>query len=615
MKILKIASIILVIATAWAFFEWLFFVTKPSFMSLFTLFDKLNVLSSSTLLVFIILLAFTSPFLALAALLRRFSLDPRFIPFVVFLPSALILTAALLVMIDNFSSTLFGYGIRNATGWVIYLYRAGTLALLFFSGWLILGYWNGKFSSVQLRAMTWIATLVLVSSLPLMLLTSVRLTDDDLELSAELEELPNILILSADGIAAEHMSLYGYERNTTPFLDSVRDEFLIAENHFSNASDTGGSVISLFTGKLPTTTKVIYPPDVLRGRDSYQHLPGLLKRIGYYNADISMRHYADPYDLNLRGGFDEANFRKLRSSGGTLIAAIRNIPALNPASMLIDRMSERAAERFKHIWTGKRMMDPLAEVNRPAKRWITDPMRQDEINRFVSDSARPFFLHVHTMGTHGERFRPSRRVFSTEADYETAWSVDGYDDAIADFDRLVEQTYELLKEQGLLESTLLVITSDHGFVHSALDRVPMMLRFPGAARTGTIRGNTQRLDLAPTILAALGIKPMEWMEGESLLKPGAGDSPAVAIFASGSRGDKVTDGKTWSVAMPAPPWYSLGRLHLIHCAQGFVLRLDSMEVRGKAIDGSTAACEKTLSLKEAKQIMLEHLAAQGYEWD
>jgi arylsulfatase A-like enzyme len=410
------------------------------------------------------------------------------------------------------------------------------------------------------------------------------------------------------------MSLYGYERQTTPFMDAAQDEFLVAENHFTNASDTGGSVISLLTGKLPTTTKVVYPPDALRGSDSFQHLPGMLQRLGYYNADISMRHYADPYDLNLRNGFAEANFRKLSESGGYLVAKLRNYPRLNPASLLVDRITERARERIRHIWRNRPMQDPLAEVNRPDRRWVHDSDRLAEIRRLVAEAPRPFFLHIHTMGTHGEVFKPTQRVWSREEDYEKRWDVNGYDDAILDFDRLLEETYGLLNDKGLLDSTILVVSSDHGFVHNAVQRLPLLIRLPGAVKSGRLGGNTQRLDIAPTLLDALGIEPRDWMEGTSLLEP-AFDGRSRDIFGSGSAGNRAPVGNFWSVVSPQPPWYTLGRLFYVYCDQGFTLWLDRMALTEEVIEGSTMVCEDRLTGDEAKAIMLAHLREKGYHWD
>lgn len=614
-RLAQSTSVILVVGTAWVFFEWLFFVTKPSFMSLYSVWEKIGVLSASALIMSVALFLVSLPFFVLAWILSRTTQRLLNVSLAAFFPASLLLAFAMLVVIDNFTLTLFGWGVRNTSEFTVYLYRLLTIVLVVLASWLLYGFLNGRYSAGLLKSLTVATGLVFAGSIPMFLSTTSIPVEKVAFVAGSDPLLPNILIFSGDGISANHMSVYGYERPTTPFLESARDEFLIAENHFTNDSDTGGSVISLLSGKLPTTTRVIYPPDVLRGNDSYEHLPGLLKKLGYYNADISMRHYADPYDLNMRGGFAEANFRKLKVTGGTLVSTIREIPALNPASLLIDRISERISERFDHIWKNRKMEDPMAAVNAPDLRWISDPDRMEEIRRFIDTARQPFFLNVHMMGTHGERFRPTRRIYSTEEDYATLWSVDGYDDAIIDFDRWVGEIYNFLKQRNILESTILIVSSDHGVVHSALDRLPMMLRLPGQEQTGVISGNSQRLDIAPTLLHAIGIKPPDWMEGHSMLDSEYRQVGSPFIFASGSSSAKSAEGAFWSVSLPVAPWFTLGQQFLIHCNQGFILKLASMEVSGKMIDGSTMDCEDTMSTEEARRILLSHLAKKGYSWE
>ena len=607
-------AIVLIVAAGWVAFEWLFFVTKISFMSLFSPMEKVNTLTSTTLVVAIGLLLASLPFFILGLLADKLLKKPLLTTVLMLFPVTLLLSQILLVMIDNFSLTVFGWGIRSASGIYIWCYRMLTIALLGLAfRWMFRGL-TAKFSPGSVRVLIVFAGLLSVISIPLMLMVGVGSEHSDYEFQASMGDRPNIIILSGDGVAADHMSLYGYHRKTTPFMDSARNEFLIAENHFSNAKDTGGSVISLLTGKLPTTTKVVYPPDTLRGQDSLEHLPAILRKLAYYNADVSLRHYADPYDLNLRNGFAEANFRQLENSGGTVVTFIRNYPLLVHASMLLDRISERISERFGHVWKGKPMSDPVAEVNRPDRRWIRDPARMNELRRLVQDAPRPFFVHVHMMGTHGERFRPTQRFFSTEDDYENVWSVDGYDDAILDFDRNVQETYQLLNDAGILDSTILVVSSDHGFAHSALDRLPMLMRLPGKARTGTIPGNTQRLDIAPTLLHSLGLPKPEWMEGGSMLRPDFSGFDQRPIFASGSREEKSADGNFWSVSRIEPPWYSLGSFHLVYCDQGFQLDIDTLELKEQAISGSSVVCKRKLDLDEARRLMYRHLEERGYSW-
>jgi hypothetical protein len=62
LKPARIAGVVMAVGTGWVFFEWLFFVTKPSFMSLYSLWEKFGVLSSTALIVSLSLLLATLPF-------------------------------------------------------------------------------------------------------------------------------------------------------------------------------------------------------------------------------------------------------------------------------------------------------------------------------------------------------------------------------------------------------------------------------------------------------------------------------------------------------------------------------------------------------------------------
>ena len=103
----------------------------------------------------------------------------------------------------------------------------------------------------------------------------------------------------------------GYHRNTTPFINSLQEEALVFENFFTNSEKTTGSIASLLSGRLPTTTRVLIRPDMFQGVDSFMHLPGVLQHLGYRTADISIRYYADAYDLNMKRAFDYANGRRI----------------------------------------------------------------------------------------------------------------------------------------------------------------------------------------------------------------------------------------------------------------------------------------------------------------
>ncbi len=162
-----------------------------------------------------------------------------------------------------------------------------------------------------------------------------------------LTEKPNIILLGIDGVNAANMSVYGYEKETTPNITRLAKNALIIENAFSNAGRTGGSLTSLLTGKDPITTKVIYPPDILMGQDAYQLIPGILKQAGYHTVQITDPFFGDAYSRNLKNGFDIANFR----SENTKLVLDQFTQQESEGSLyLVTSIARRSIERIEHIF-------------------------------------------------------------------------------------------------------------------------------------------------------------------------------------------------------------------------------------------------------------------------
>jgi hypothetical protein len=234
-------------AYLYVFNEWLFAVTKPSFLNG---------------------LAFTQQFqifLAISALLASvcfLSLLPlvllSFLPFLKgysdilskiggFLP-AVIVAASILIMVDNFTYTLFKWGIVSTEGWNRFLYGLGFIVVI------ALSYRSIRNSLIRVDRRTvifgiqskWIFSLVLgvlLLSIIILLLpdrTSISSSSITTTTNINIERTPHILLITADGVDATHTSLYGYHRDTTPNLRMLAESALVAENAFSNAEPTGG---------------------------------------------------------------------------------------------------------------------------------------------------------------------------------------------------------------------------------------------------------------------------------------------------------------------------------------------------------------------------------------
>ena len=233
----------------------------------------------------------------------------------------------------------------------------------------------------------------------------------------------------------------------------------------------------------------------------------------------------------------------------------------------------------------------------------------------IADPAvRPFFAHVHLMETHGPRFNLENPVFSKGREQQEPYETDFYDDAILKLDAAFARVVRALEKAGQLDHTILVLSSDHGKGWGS-GRIPLVFWFPDGAHAGRIRTNVQNVDVAPTILAALGLPVPEWMEGVSLL---AGNPPAKRPIFWAAVNSRLVDEQKWllDVSRMIPPFYSLGTIGLRVEDRSYLLNLESGHTSTESIPGHTcpAADGEELSAAEARQVLLEHLAERGYEF-
>lgn len=600
----------------YVFMEWLFFLTKPSFMDVMGEREKIEVLMITGLGAFLLVV----PLLLVAILLSYtpgFSRLWKLIWLLGVIVPAIFMALTSLLLIDNFTYTIFKWGIVSTRGvWrglyaVLFLFL-GAAWYRWFTRHLITG------PEVNLRSRTLKIATGLCAGF---LLVSIELAIPKINLGLGLRggeqteriaNPPNILLLGSDGVNAGHMSVYGYERDTTPNLRKLAVTSLVAENAFTNSANSSGSIISMLTSKLPTQTRVIYPPDILRGSDAYQHLPGILHSKGYRTIEISVPHYIDAYTLNLQNGFDRVNQKSIDMEGIAYFS--QKLPALQNVAYFSSVLVERLADRLRHVFYLRKMTNPYQEVT-GEEASINDWDRIDLVLRYFEESDQPLFIHVHLMGTHGSKFYPSQQVFSAGQEQDDPWMHDFYDDAILDFDAYVGEVIERLTEWGLFDHTILVIDSDHGQQYVTDERIPLIFRFPHGQYAGRIHSNVQMIDVAPTLLDYLGVAIPDWMGGQSLLT-GEPDptrpvfSTAISYAIRGEEGTFVLDSRNIK-----PPFYQFGYLRATVCQKWYLLNLTNFEWVSGEIQGHTAPCgDDVLPKPEAIQAqMLDRLEKDGFD--
>jgi len=596
--------------TAYVFLEWVFFATKPSILSYYTATENLSILFILPLFLFLSLLPAALVLIASDQTLlkcTRYNL--------VSLITAFIYASIALLLLDNFTNTMLGIYSGSFQGVGRFFYLAGYIALIFYLYRKSVAEENNEEDAQKLSPSSFAALGCFI--IALVCAAGLRDVDKLGDYSGGISgnsELPNILILSSDGINDRNTSAFGYERDTTPFIKALKDKTLVSTNHFSNSAYTGASVISLMTGKLPATTHVIYQPDGLRGVDAYEHLPGILKKLGYRNADISVRYYADTLDMNLLEGFDDANGRG-RNINHLYQVYEPVFSAYSAQGVFLRQILDRLYGRLLHILGVQDLEDAYALVTREVnlrKTVAIDDERIAQLYDFIDRPGQPFFLHIHLLGTHGPRFTPKQPRYSAGQTQNRNHMRDFYDDAIRDFDQYVEDTYALLEEKGLLDNTLVVINSDHSRNPNVGLPIPLLIDFPGDKHIGTIKENTQRIDLAPTILDFIGADIPDWMEGTSLLRL---NNENRLLFAYGPLSFERVDNVGFSVSEPRPPFFTLNNIYAISCDRIYQATLNKEVFRSRKIPDLESACAQSdrLTTAEVGLAMVSNLRERGYD--
>jgi arylsulfatase A-like enzyme len=571
---------IVLLAYFYVFMEWLFLITKPSFMDMLTFGEKLKILLITSLAASLISLCSLPIFFVLDFVLSLFFSSFR--KYIYHLPAAFLASCLCLILIDNFTYTIFNFGIVNSETLIRSLYTLGFAGL-----WI---YILRKMATAakpdpkqSLYRLNWIATVILFTVSCILagftfkpLISTISQGGQ----SSSINGKPNILLLGTDGLNATSMSVYGYKRETTPFIDEFAKISLLSENNFTNAYVSMGSDTATLTGKLPFSTHVLNPPDILKGINQYQSLPGLLKMSGYRTVSLGVPYYVDANTINFQNAFDAVNCKEN--------------PTDNPLSAygydkqiyMLATIWGRIGDRLEHIFFIQHMQNPYKLVTHPGSEKITDEQQFECLHSYLDyarQTGQPLFAHIHLMGTHGFTFEPSNPVFSKGEAQNKPWMTDFYDDSILDFDTQVQGLVQYLKNNGQWNNTILILYTDHGQQYTTNYRLPLIIHFPNDQHAGTISENTQNIDIAPTMLDYLGIQLPAWMEGSSLLEK----LDAKRLIMAGVRKGVENAGIK---KILKPPLNQIKQVSVIQCQNWYIFNLEYSTVNTGQVLGYVNPC-------------------------
>ncbi len=615
----SITSLALVTALTvflFVFMEWLFAVTRPSFFDYASFGQKVYAFLTGGSLITAACLVGLVP-AAILHFFRGAESVRRFYGLVFLAIPAFFLACQTLLLVDNFTYTLFKFGIVSTTGFLrglyavvfifmfLLLYRKAIDLAVFLEKCITNGKRQAAGRFLFLLAVflaVWIAT-------PFITFAAENSSNGLAKTQRKNVTKPDIVLITVDGLNAENLSLYGYKNDTTPFLRELAPESLVAENAFSNAQGTIGSLTSLLTGRYPADTRVLRSVDILEGQDSYQSLPAVLKSYGYYTAQLAYSYYADAYRVNFQQAFDSANGKAYEQSPIFSWLAF-NLPTYSV--YFLQEMYTRLTDRLGHIFFIQDMTDPYRRVTEMPEK-INDAGKLKAALSLLESEDQPVFVHIHWLGTHGPKFYPAEQVFSEGVDIDSQGKFDPrlYDDSILEFDQSLAEFYGALQSSGMAENALLIIASDHSQKWTVA-RLPLLFHFPGASLSGNLHGNVENLDIAPTILDYMGVKQPGWMAGRSLLQPDVDDSPVfIAAIPKSSRNPDT--GKV-VYPDPEPPFYQFGRMSVVVCDSWYRLNLGSLEIEQGKVKEYQGDCENTgFNSSDALQEIINHLILYGFD--
>jgi len=289
--------------------------------------------------------------------------------------------------------------------------------------------------------------------------------------------LPNVVIYLVDTLRADHLGLYGYERDTSPMLDRWAAGAVVFERAYAPSSWTRPSIVSLLSGLDPIRHGVEDRLDVV------------------------------PEDVRLLS-------EHLQARGYATFAAVTN------PNVLPEWGFGRGFEFFEDLDAAGHGARADAVTD-----WVVT--RLDTLTR-----RRPFFLYLHLLDPHAPYDPPPPfddrypRSPALPADR----SIGRYDGEVAFVDAEFGRLLGALARQGLADDTLLIFVSDHGeelMEHGSMGhgyslfeevvRVPLVMHLPRGARAGTrVAAPVSLVDVVPTVLSRLGLPPAPDVDGRDL---------------------------------------------------------------------------------------------------
>lgn len=313
-----------------------------------------------------------------------------------------------------------------------------------------------------------------------------------------------IVLISIDSLRPDHLKVFGYRMPTSPAIDALAADGIVFEDAMSTTSWTLPSHLSMLTGLYPEVHGVV--DGRLKLNPKATLISEMLKPLGFTNGGfVSGPFLARGYGY--AQGFDLYDDETIHHHGHTNSHSGMTCPALHES---IDTWVRANANRpfflFVHYWDVHYDYDPPQPY-------------------------RSLFDRNYSGSVDGTNFIKNTSVNANMDARDLEHVIALYDGEIAFTDSYIGKLMDLLREMGIYDKSMIILTSDHGdefFEHDTKGHmknlfqtsvaIPLIIKLPHNSFAGTsVEGPVSLVDIAPTVMDALGQPQHPDFNGRSLL--------------------------------------------------------------------------------------------------
>ncbi|WP_269523108.1 sulfatase family protein [Coraliomargarita parva] len=342
-----------------------------------------------------------------------------------------------------------------------------------------------------------------------------------------------ILYIDIDSQRPDHLGCYGYHRNTSPAIDQIAKEGVVFERCYAPDAPCLPSRTAFYSGRFGIQTGVVGhggtaaqpkiegPTRQFRDHFDFKGLAGQLQRNGYHTAMIS------PFGQRHAAWHFYAGFNEIHNTGlGGQESAEHVQPVVD--KWLADHGTKDDWYLHINYWdphtpyrTPEDFENPFAED--PLPEWLTDEVIEDNNQKVGPHGAHEVGMYH---GNENPQFPKQPGKVTDRASLRRM--IDGYDMGVRYVDDQIAKIVDTLKQAGVYEDTMIVISADHGEnlgelglygEHGTADeitcRIPFIVKYPGGAQGLRNTKFHYNLDLAPTLMDLIGGESFDLWDGES----------------------------------------------------------------------------------------------------